>query len=134
MSMLTSDGLSLLVGDGADSESFNPLSGATITKLTITQRLADSTAIGSDAWNVGSSITQQRAIIDGTALATDEAAAQHIRSLALSGAAGNFKLATSPTQTWMFSAYTTSYQEITQGGALKRCIYRLESSGPLTLA
>ncbi len=129
MSVIGSDGLSLLVGDGGGTEIFNALKGASVARLEITQRNQDSSAVGTDAWAVSVGVSERRALVEVDALATDDAAAVRVRSLALSGAVGNFKLELSASQTLSFSAVVTQYREVIGVGAVKRMTARLESSG-----
>ena len=133
MSILTSDGLSLRVGDGAVSEVFSVLRGATITQLTLSQRLVDRNAVTDGVWAAGVGTTGRRAVIDCDALATNETAAIRVRTLALTGAAGNFRLDADPAETVAFQAYVTQYKEITQAGLVKRFTCRLESTGVVTV-
>jgi hypothetical protein len=104
MSVIGSDGLSLLVGDGAESESFNPLLGMSVSQLALTQRSNDSAVVGTDAWTVVVGTSNRQLALSVEALATDDASAVRVRSLALTGA------------------------------TVKKCTVKLESSGALTIA
>lgn len=133
MTVLGSDGLSLLVGDGAGSEVFTALKGLSINQFEIVQQSAASTALGSSAWRTSVGVSERSALIDYEAFATDDAAAVRVRSLAISGASGNFRLELTGSETFRFTAYVTNYRETTQAGAVKRFSCRLESSGVPTV-
>lgn len=128
MAVIASDGLSLLVGDGAGSEMFSPLQGVSVTRLELTQRSNISTAVGSDAWQVIAGASGRRLLIEADAYATDDNAAIRVRSLMFSGASGNFKIKLSGTQTLQFSAVVTFYHERIEAGSIKKLQCRLESS------
>lgn len=134
MGFLTSDGLSLMVGDGASSEVFLPLRGAEIQRFEITQTLQDTPAIRSDAWREVVGMTDRRVMLECTAIASDEAAATRVRTLALLGNAGNFRLQCSAAQHYAFSAHVTNYRELLQGGTLKRLQFEVASSTAVTVA
>jgi hypothetical protein len=128
MTVLGSDGLSLLVGNGAGSEVFSALKGVAITRLEVTQRSHIATAISADAWQVSAGASNRRAVIDGEAYATDDASTLRLRSLALAGGTGNFKLKLSGSETLQFSAVVTLYHERTEAGRIKRVQFTLDSS------
>jgi hypothetical protein len=134
MTVLASDGLHLLVGDGGAPEVFNPLHGATITRFAINQRLNDNPAIGSDAWSVGVGTSERRAVIDCETLMTDEAPVVRLRSLALAGSVANFKLLLDTSETLSFAAFITGYKETITAGDTKKLSCRLESSAAITVA
>ena len=128
MGIIASDGLSLWVGDGMVSESFAVLRGAEIARFELTQTLVDSDAISTDGWSVGVATSGRRAVVECNALSTDEAQAARVRSLAMNGSAGNFKVNANAVDDFLLHAYVTSYREIIQGGILKRIQFRLESA------
>ena len=131
MSIISSDGLSLLVND-LGGPRFSILRGVTVTRLDISQKLVDSTAIAEDAWRVGVSTVECRLIVDCTVLATDESPAVYVRSLAFEGTSGTFSLMIAPTQTLDFDAFVTDYKEIIAAGQAKQLSFRLESTGAVT--
>jgi glutaminase len=133
MSIVNSDGLSLLVGDGATSESFTSLRGTEINRFEISQRLVDSGAIATDAWIVGGATTDRRVLIECNALATDEGPATRVRSLAISGLSGNFRLKATSAESFYIGGYITNYREVTQAGTIKRIQFRIESSAAVTV-
>ncbi len=134
MAMIGSDGLSLRIGDGAVAEIFNPLNGAVVKRLEITQRLYAANAVHGDAWVAQGGVGERRAIIECEAYATDDAAALRLRSLAMSGDAGNIQLTLRTAETLSAAVYVTRYEEITEAGQVKRLSCRMESSGALTLS
>lgn len=134
MSILTAENLSLLLGDGAPTENFNVLKGARVVRFDLTQRNYPSSAIGADAWAASVGVGNRRAVIDGEALASDEAAALRLRSLALSGATGNFRLELSGVETMSGRAVVTQYREIIAAGDIKQIQFRLETDGAVTIA
>ena len=133
MALVGSDGLSLLVGDGAGSETFSILKGAHVTRLDVTQRGHVSTAISSDAWQVQVGVSNRQAVIECESYTTDDAQALRVKSLALSGALGNFKLQLRSAETMLFSALVTHYREVTTAGEIKKTSFRLESSAAVSL-
>lgn len=133
MSMVNSDGLSLWVGDGAVGESFAILRGAEIMRLEIGQQLVNSDAISTDGWNVGIATANRRAMVECTALSTDEAQATRVRNLAMGGGAGNFRLTVNAADDFSFRAYVTNYREIIQGGIIKRIQFKLESTDAVSI-
>jgi hypothetical protein len=134
MALVASQGLHLLVGDGAGSEAFAPLKGAALKRLEITQRAVPATAIRSDAWQMQAACVDRRAVLECEAYATDEAPATRLRSLAFSGLAGNIRLLLSGSQTLMMAVRVTQYTEITSTDDIKRLTVRLESAGVPLLA
>lgn len=134
MAVIGSDGLSLLVGDGAGSELFSPLKGAAVTRLEISQRSNVNNAISDDAWLVHAGASGRRAVIECEAYATDEAPATRVRSLAMNGDNGNFRLKVSSTQTLSLNATVTMYREMIAAGGIKRLQCRLESSGAAVIS
>ena len=134
MSVIGSDGLSLLVGDNGSPETFNTLRGAQVTKFTIAQKLVDNDAVIYDAWKVGVAISERSATITCDGLMTDEAAPQRIRTLALNGTSGNFKLELDSAETLTFNAFVTNYRETIQPGAVKHFTCELQSNGAVTVA
>lgn len=129
MAMISSDGLSLLVGDGATTEVFAPLKGARVTRLEIAQRSYASTAVTNDAWIARVGTGGRQVVIECEAFANDETAALRVRSLAISGTVGNFKLEMQGAQTLQLVAYVLSYREEIRPGEVKKLLIRLESSG-----
>ena len=134
MAILTSDGLSLSVGDGAGTETFTMLRGVQITRFDLTQKLNDNDAVASDAWGVGAAVTNRRVILSCEGLMTDETALRRIRAVALGGLPANFKLALGAGETLGLSAYVTGYRETIQPGAVKKFSFEVESSGAVTIA
>ena len=129
MAMISSDGLSLLVGDGATTEVFAPLKGARVTRLEIAQRSYASSAITNDVWVARVGTGERHIVIECEAFANDETAALRVRALAMSGLAGNFKLEMHGTQTLQIAAYVLSYREEIRASEVKALLIRLESSG-----
>lgn len=134
MAMISADGLSLLVGDGQPTEQFTALPGARLIQLDVIQEAQENRAVATDAWAVASSVTQRRAVIELEALATDVAAAARVRSLALFGGAGNFRLETKASEVFAFAAWVTRYREHTDAGALKVLRVQLSSTGSMAIA
>jgi Phage tail tube protein len=128
MTIISSDGLSLLVGDGATTEVFSALKGARVTRLEIVQRGYASTAVTNDAWIARVGTGERQAVIECEAFANDEPAALRVRALALSGQLGNFRLEMQGSQTLQASAYVLSYREEIRAGEVKIILIRLESS------
>lgn len=133
MAAIGSDGLSLLIGDGAVSETFNMLKGASLKKLEITQRLHTGNAISSDGWQLQAGASDRKLVIDIEAFATDDAASMRLRSLALTGVVGNIKLMLSTSQTLSASMLITRYDETIEPGSLKRLTCRMESNGGVVI-
>lgn len=133
MTVIGSDGLSLLVGDGGGTEIFNPLTGCAVSKLEISQRGHVAGAVTTDAWQVHAGMSDRRAMIECEAYATDDAAPLRVRSLMLSGLAGNFKLKLRGTETLQFSAFVTLYREVIAAGEIKKLMCRLESTGAVSV-
>jgi len=133
MAVIGSDGLSLLVGDGATTEIFTALKGTTIARLEITQRGNVGNAIAADAWQVQVGTSNRLAVIECDSYATDEAAMLRIKTLAMSGALGNFKLQLRSAETLLISAVVIQYREEIAPGEIKRVRFRLESSGEVSL-
>ncbi len=129
MAVIGADGLRLLVGDGAGSESFTPLKGAVLHTLELTQRSHVATAVASDAWLTHAGSSARRAVVECEAYASDEAPALRVRSLMLSGATGNFKLELNTAESFAFAAVVTLYRETIEAGGIKKLRLRLESSG-----
>lgn len=134
MAIIGSDGLSLLIGDGGGTEIFTALKGAVISKLEITQKSNVANAVTTDAWMVNAATSARRAVIECEAYATDEAPPLRLRSLMLSGNAGNVKLKLSTTETLSMNAVVTVYRETIAPGNIKKLFCRLESSGAVTTA
>lgn len=128
MAMISSDGLSLLVGDGATTEVFAPLKGARVTRLEIIQRGYASNSVSNDAWVARVGTGERQVVIECEAFANDEAAALRVRALAMSGLAGNFKLEMQGAQTLQMAAYVLSYREEIRAGEIKIVLIRLEST------
>lgn len=129
MAVIGSDGLSLLVGDGATTEIFTPLKGARVTRLEIAQRGYAANSVANDAWVARVGTGERQAVIECEAFANDESAALRVRTLAMSGLAGNFKLEMQGAQTLQVAAYVTSYRETIRVGDVKILLLRLESTG-----
>ena len=134
MSLIASDGLSLLVGDGGAPETFNTLRGMTLTRFDLTQKLQDNPAVSTSNWASGVAVTNQRLVIEVSSLATDEAAALRVRSLALSGNVGNFKLELTGSSLATFAAFITRYRETIAGGEVKTVSFTLTSSGAASIS
>lgn len=134
MAVIGSDGLSLLVGDGVSSgEVFSVLRGALVTQLDITQRGHVGNAVAGDAWVTQVGAGNRQAIIECESYATDDAAALRLRSLALAGTSGNFRLQLRSGETVQLRAMVTQYREDNAAGEVKRLRCRLESSGAALL-
>jgi len=133
MSIIASDNLSLLIGDGGGPEVFAALKGASIARFEMTQKSNVANAISADGWLVEAGASGRRAVIECEAYATDEAPAVRLRTLALGSTTGNFKLEITPTQSLVFAAVVTSYREVIGAGEMKRLLCRLESSGAVTV-
>ena len=129
MAVIGSDGLNLLVGDGATTEIFTPLKGARVTRLEIAQRGYAANSVANDAWIARVGTGERQAVIECEAFANDEAAALRVRALAMSGQTGNFKLEMQGAQTLQVAAYVLSYREDIRAGEIKKLLIRLESSG-----
>jgi hypothetical protein len=134
MSIIGSDNLSLLMGDGAGPETFNALKGLRLARFELTQKNFGNPAISSDAWGLTTATADRRALIEGEALANDEAASLRLRSLAMNGTAGNVRLELSSTETISGAVVITSYRETIAAGDIKQVQFRLESTGALTIA
>jgi hypothetical protein len=133
MSVIASDGLSLLVGDGGTSELFATLKGAAINMLEISQRAPLVNAVATDAWAAQAAATNRQLVLECDAYATDDAATLRMRALAFNGAKGNFKLEVSPTESLQFAATVMRYREVIEQGVIKKLMCRLESSGAVTV-
>ena len=133
MSIIGSDELSLLVGDGGGPETFNVLRGAQITKFELSQKVVPNDAVARDAWRSTVTVSERTATVTCDGLMTDEAAPERLRSLAINGTAGNFKLGLSSTKTVTLSAFVTNYRETIQLGAVKHFTCDLQSSGAITI-
>ena len=129
MSVIGSDGLSLLVGDGASTETYAILKGCSLTKLQLSQKAHVTSPVSTNAWQIQAGTSNRKVILDCEAYATDDASALRVRALAISGAAGNFKLALRASESLQFSAYVTQYTETIAAGEIKKLQCRLESSG-----
>jgi hypothetical protein len=129
MSVIGSDGLSLLVGDGAGTETYNTLIGCSLTQLEISQKAHVTSPIAADAWQVQAGTSNRKVLIDCEAYATDDVSALRLRALAASGALGDFKLELRASESLQFSAYVTQYRETIGAGEIKKLQCRLESSG-----
>lgn len=134
MTTIASDGLNLLVGDGATAEIFTALKGTTITRLEVTQRGHVANAVASDAWQTLVGTSNRNVIIECECFATDEAPALRIKTLGLSGDVANFKLQLRSSETLVLSAVLMQYREDIAAGDIKRVRFRLESSGAVSLA
>lgn len=135
MSILGSDGLRLLVGDGAVPENFTALRGLEVQRFQIGQTLVDSDALQAHGWSMGLATVNRRGTIEATALASSYAAALRLRELAMLGAAGNFRLEiVASTLHFHMSGFVTNYTEVMQPGAIKRIQFRMESSAAITAA
>ena len=132
MTIQHSNGLSLLVGDGAVSESFVAVSGAVVSRFELSQKLNVATAVAEDAWQNAVGTTARRAVIECEAMATGEAAAMRLRSLAVSGAVGNVQLELGSDTVLQCAVYVTDYREVIEAGKVKKLNCRLESSGVVT--
>ena len=129
MSVIGSDGLSLLVGDGAGTESYNALVGCSVAKLAISQKAHVTSPIATDAWQLQAGTSDRKLLVDCEAYATDDVSALRVRSLAVTGIPGDFKLELRSGESLQFSAYVTSYNETITAGEIKKLQCRLESSG-----
>lgn len=129
MATIGSDGLNLLIGDGGMSEVFNPLKGASLKRLEITQRLHAANAISSDGWQIQAGASDRKLVIECEAYATDDVASLRLRSLAMSAGAGNIRLMLSNTQMMSASMFIARYNEVIEAGNVKRLSCRMESTG-----
>jgi Phage tail tube protein len=129
MGVIASDGVSLLVGDGAVTEVFSPLKGARVTKLEITQRSYAATSVANDAWIARVGTGERQAVIECEAFANDDGTALRVRALAMAGQLGNFKLEMPGTEALQVAAYVVSYREVIEAGEVKALLIRIESSG-----
>ena len=129
MSVIGSDGLSLLVSDGATTETYNALKGCSVTRLTISQKAHVASPIAADAWQVQAGTSARKVLIDCEAYATDDVSALRLRTLAVNGTPGNIRLNLRAGETLQFSALVTQYRELTGAGEIKTLQCRLESSG-----
>ncbi len=133
MSVIASDGLSLLVGDGGSPEVFTALNGVSLRTLELTQKNHSTGTLGGTAWLTTNGASARQAVLECDAYATNDAPALRLRSLMLSGATGNVKLKLSASETLSFAALVTRYREIIEAGNVKRLIFRLESSGVVSV-
>lgn len=133
MSVVASDGLALMVGDGASTESFASLPGLAITRLELQQRSNLTNTLGGDAWQVNVGISARQLLIECDAYANNATAATRLQSVALAGIEGNFKLLAGDGKTWIFTARVMQYREEMPAGGIKRIRLRLESSGAVSL-
>lgn len=135
MAVIGADGLTFQVGDGGSpTEIFTALKGAAVSRLEISQRNNPSPAIASDAWQVNAGASTRKAVLEGDAYATDEAPHLRLRTLALNGASGNFKLKLSSSETMQLAAIVTLYREVIEAGDIKKIEFRLESSGAVSIS
>jgi hypothetical protein len=134
MGIIASDGLGLLVGDGMPTENFHRLKASLIHRFEINQRHTALTQVAAQAWQGMSEANQRRASIDFEALASDSTAALRLRTLALGGGVGNFRLQLSSAETLHFPAVMVIYREIIAPGDIKQIECRIESSGALTVS
>lgn len=129
MTVIASDGLRLLIGDGALTEVFNPLKGAAVTRVDINQRSVAGNAIHADAWQMLVTGGERKVSLECEAYATNEAAAVRLRSLAMTGELGNIRLELEAGQTLTLTAQVSRYSETIEAGNIKRMQCRLESHG-----
>lgn len=134
MSIIGSDNLSLLMGDGGGPETFTILKGLRLLRFELRQKNYENPAIASDAWSVSTATASRKAVLEGEALASDETAALRLRTLALNGTAGNIKLELTAAQTLSAAVVVTSYREVIAAGDIKQIQFRLETTGALTIA
>lgn len=132
MTVIGTDGLRLWIGDGAASEVFDPLDGVSISRFEIIQRGQVATAVSNDAWQEIVNTTARQSIVEVDGFATDSVAAQRVRTLAVTGASGNFRLALTGSETLLLAAVVLQYREDIGTGDVKRLRFRLESSGALS--
>jgi len=129
MATIGSDGVSLWVGDGGTTEVFTVLKGLAVSQLEINQRSYVANAIASDAWQVQVGTANRQVGLDCESYATDEAAALRLKTLAMLGTAGNFRLELRGAEAMQMSARVIQYREESAAGEIKRLRFRLESSG-----
>lgn len=134
MTVIGTDGLRLWAGNGATSEVFDPLDGVSISRFEIIQRGLVATAVSNSAWQEMVNTTARQSIIEVDGFATDSPAAQRVRTLAVTGAQGNFRLALSVSETLILAAVVLQYREDIGTGDAKRLRFRLESSGALSFS
>lgn len=133
MATIGSDGLRLWVGDGAATEVFTVLKGLAVSQLEINQRRYIANAITSDAWQMQVGTANRQIVVECESYATDEAAALRLKTLAIAGSLGNFKLELHATEAVQFSAGVMQYREENAAGEIKRLRFRLESSSEPSL-
>lgn len=133
MVVIGGDGLSLLVGDGAATEGFIALRGLTVIQLEISQRGYLASAVAAHAWQQQVGTANRQLVLEAQSYATDEAPALRLRTLAMTGDTGNFKLELQGAEAMALSATLVLYQEQTSAGEIKRLRFRLESSGEPSL-
>ncbi len=129
MSVIGSDGLSLLVSDGATTETYNIVLGCSVTQFEISQKTHVTSPITSDAWQLQAGVSDRKILIECEAYATDDVSALRLRALAVNGMLGDFKLEVRASETLQFSAFVTQYREVISAGEIKKLQCRLESSG-----
>jgi hypothetical protein len=129
MAVIASEGLRLLIGDGAPAEMFNPLKGAAVTRVDINQRSVAGNAIHADAWQMLVAGGERKVSLECEAYATNEAAAVRVRNLAMAGELGNIRLELEVGETLTLTVLVSRYSETIESGRIKRMQCRLESSG-----
>ena len=134
MSIETSDGLSLFIGDGEVEENFYPLLGMTRCRLDLTQQLNESKAVSANAWRVGVDVSARRAALECDMLGSDDESLLRLRCLAINNEAGTVRLMVSQDEVMQFQVFVTNYREIIQAGQLKRVSCKLESTGAIVIA
>jgi hypothetical protein len=116
MAVIGGDGLSLLVGDGAATEGFIALRGLTVIQLEISQRGYLASAVAAHAWQQQVGTANRQLVLEAQSYATDEAPALRLRTLAMTGDTGNFKLELQGAEAMALSATLVLYQEQTSAG------------------
>lgn len=129
MTVVASDGLRLLIGDGAVTETFNPLKGAALTRLEINQRSVASNAIHADAWRTLVAGGERHLALECEAYASNDAAALRLRSLAMLGEMGNIRLELEAGTIMALTVLVSRYHETIESGRIKRIQCRMESHG-----
>ena len=131
MSVIASDGLYLLVGDGAESEGYEAFPGIEVKRFEITQLLVQDTALTTQGWATGVATGNRQLLLECQAVATSSSPAERVRNLALLGVEGRFTFLITGSQQVQFAGFVQQYREYISAGSLKRVQFRLESSGSI---
>lgn len=134
MSVISSDGLSLSVGDGATTESFLTLPATSRIEIDLEQMAEPDTSIQTDIWQRHAMLRARVMRLMVEALASSDGAIMRIRTLALGGIIGNFHLRLSPGENFYFTASVSHYREQIRPGNIKALTFQLLSTGPIAVA